>query len=115
MRGSVERRHICKPINRVCTGPIWLKNVAVDPVTVLPDIANCNLRQVSWVIPSGQYSDHAAIDTVAGPSWVAAIVNAIGNSPCRHADNSTYWDSTAIIITWDDWGGWCDHEAPTLL
>jgi phospholipase C len=42
-------------------------------------------------------------------------VNAIGNSPCRNADNSTYWDSTAIIITWDDWGGWYDHEAPTLL
>ena len=39
-----------------------------------------------------------------GPSWVAAIVNAIGNSP--------YWSNTAIIIVWDDWGGWYDHVPP---
>jgi phospholipase C len=36
-----------------------------------------------------------------GPLWVGAVVNAIGQSP--------YWSSTAIIITWDDWGGWFDH------
>ena len=39
-----------------------------------------------------------------GPSWVASVVNAIGNSP--------YWASTAIFITWDDWGGWYDHVPP---
>jgi phospholipase C len=39
-----------------------------------------------------------------GPSWVAAVVNAIGKSP--------YWSHTAIIITWDDWGGWYDHVPP---
>jgi phospholipase C len=33
-------------------------------------------------------------------------VNAIGNSP--------YWQSTAIIVTWDDWGGWYDHKLPVL-
>ena len=38
---------------------------------------------------------------------MASIVNAIGGSP--------YWSSTAIIITWDDWGGWYDHVAPTIL
>ena len=27
----------------------------------------------------------------------------------------TYWQDTAIFITWDDWGGWYDHEPPTLL
>jgi phospholipase C len=35
---------------------------------------------------------------------VASVVNAIGNSP--------YWESTAIFITWDDWGGWYDHVPP---
>jgi phospholipase C len=38
---------------------------------------------------------------------VAAILNAIGNSP--------YWANTAIIITWDDWGGWYDHVAPKVV
>jgi phospholipase C len=41
-----------------------------------------------------------------GPSWVASIVNAVGNSP--------YWSDTAIFITWDDWGGWYDHVPPTI-
>jgi phospholipase C len=38
---------------------------------------------------------------------VASIVNAIGNSP--------YWADTAIIITWDDWGGFYDHVAPNVI
>ena len=46
---------------------------------------------------------------------MASIVNAIGGSPCKNPDGSSYWDSTAIFITWDDWGGWYDHEPPTIL
>ena len=38
---------------------------------------------------------------------MASIVNAIGNSQ--------YWDNTVILITWDDWGGWYDHVAPTVI
>ena len=45
---------------------------------------------------------------------MAAIVNAIGHSTA--CDNNTgYWNNTAILITWDDWGGWYDHEPPTIL
>lgn len=108
-------RHICEPSNRECTGAIWQKNVALNPVEALTDIGACNLRGVSWIIPSAQFSDHAKINVGAGPSWVAKIVDAIGNSSCRNSDRSSYWDSTAILITWDDWGGWYDHEAPTIL
>jgi phospholipase C len=70
---------------------------------------------VSWVIPTGQNSDHANINNGGGPSWVASIVNAIGTSTCTNADGSSYWNSTAIFIAWDDWGGWYDHEPPTFL
>jgi phospholipase C len=45
---------------------------------------------------------------------VASIVNAVGRSKCKNLDGSSYWDSTAIIITWDDWGGWYDHVPPTI-
>jgi phospholipase C len=45
---------------------------------------------------------------------VAAIVNAIGNSTACD-NNGGYWQDTAIFITWDDWGGWYDHENPTIL
>jgi phospholipase C len=74
---------------------------------------------VIWVIPTGQNSDHPGPNgNTGGPSWVSSIVNKIGQSPCTDTVNGkrlTYWQDTAIIITWDDWGGWYDHEPPTLL
>jgi phospholipase C len=62
---------------------------------------------VSWVIPTFTESDHPRTTKDTGPSWVASIVNAIGESP--------YWSDTAIIITWDDWGGFYDHVPPAQL
>ena len=45
---------------------------------------------------------------------MASIVNAIGSSTTCDT-NTGYWRNTAILITWDDWGGWYDHESPTIL
>ena len=108
--------HICQSSGPggVCTGQDWSKNVNLTPANVLNDIANCNLRSVSWVIPTGANSDHANSNDGGGPSWVAAIVNAIGKSKACD-DNIGYWNNTAIFITWDDWGGWYDHVRPTIL
>jgi phospholipase C len=80
-------------------------NISIPEKNVLNDIADGALPSMSWVIPDAENSDHpgySAKDT--GPSWVASIVNAIGKSQ--------YWDSTAIIIVWDDWGGFYDPVAP---
>jgi phospholipase C len=103
--------HICEvqTINGTltCTGPDWTNNVIIPQSQVLQDIANSQLAQVTWVIPDGAQSDHAESNNGSGPSWVAAIVNEIGNSQ--------YWANTAIIITWDDWGGWYDHVAPKVV
>jgi phospholipase C len=104
-------QHICRPATvsgiLTCTGPDWSGSVVIPQTQVLKDIANGQLAQVSWVIPDGAASDHALTNDGGGPSWVAALVNAIGNSP--------YWANTAIIITWDDWGGWYDHVAPKVI
>jgi len=103
--------HICQQQNvngtLTCEGPEWTANVIIPQKQVLTDIANGQLAQVSWVIPTGTDSDHAGSNDGSGPSWVASIVNAIGNS--------SYWANTAIIITWDDWGGWFDHVAPKVI
>jgi phospholipase C len=104
--------HMCgpnatPPNATACVGPDWTGSdpkVVISKTQVLTDIANSNLPQVSWVIPTGQASDHPESNDGSGPSWVAAVVNAIGNSP--------YWANTAIFITWDDWGGWYDHVPP---
>jgi phospholipase C len=108
--------HICVPVDSKCTGQEWTANVELNPTAVLSDIStNCNLRGVSWVIPDSFNSDHISnVKNTGGPSWVASIVNAVGQSPCTNSDGSSYWSTTAIIITWDDWGGWYDHEAPTI-
>ena len=88
-------------------GPDWANDVVLKPAQVLTDIANGQLANVSWVIPGGQESDHPGGNAGLGPSWVASIVNAIGQSQ--------YWDNTVILITWDDWGGWYDHVPPTII
>jgi phospholipase C len=93
-------------IQHIRLGADWTNNVILQQTQVLNDIANGQLPTVSWVIPSGQASDHSNETNGTGPAWVASIVNAIGSSP--------YWANTAIFITWDDWGGWYDHVAPTI-
>jgi len=108
--------HICQSTGPggKCAGTDWANNVDLVPAHVLNDIANCSLRSISWVIPTGQNSDHASSNDGGGPSWVSAIVNALGNS--TGCDGGTgYWNNTAILIAWDDWGGWYDHERPTFL
>ncbi len=96
---------------------------------ILTDIMNCNLQQISWVTPDGAWSDHPgddAKDLNLGPSWVADIVDAIGNSGSQSLGGGQcdYWgnnpgdngntsiEPTAIFITWDDWGGFYDHVPP---
>jgi phospholipase C len=105
-------QHMCgpnatPPNATACTGSDWTNNVVLTNTQVLTDIANGQLATVSWVIPTGLDSDHALSNDGSGPSWVTSVVNAIGNS--------SYWSNTAIIITWDDWGGWYDHVAPQIL
>jgi phospholipase C len=86
-------------------GPAW-SNVVMPETTILSDITSGKLAQVSWVNPTCAESDHASCNTGAGPAWVASIVNAVGKSK--------YWNSTAIFVVWDDWGGWFDHVKPPV-
>jgi phospholipase C len=86
--------------------PEMAANVITPSSQVLTDVANGQLADVVWVIPARAASDHPQVTDGSGPSWVASIVNAIGKSQ--------YWNNTAIFITWDDWGGFYDHVAPTV-
>src|SRR5450631_346852 len=102
-------QHICgpnvpPPNATACVGADWTNNVILNQTQILSDISSNQLKDVNWVIPNGQSSDHAGTNDGTGPAWVASVVNAIGNSP--------YWANTAIFITWDDWGGWYDHVPP---
>ncbi len=82
----------------------WGTNVVDPQAKLFTDIKYRRLPSVSWVIPTGEYSDHPGMPRDYGPDWIGSIVNAIGES--------SYWNSTAIFIVWDDWGGFYDHVAP---
>jgi phospholipase C len=62
------------------------------------------LPAVSWVVPSGRFSEHPPSSTRAGQAYVTSVINAIMQGPD--------WPSTAIFVTWDDWGGFYDHVRP---
>ena len=96
-------------IQAVRQGPEWASNISTPETNIFSDISNGQLAAVSWVIPSQPDSDHPGDNHGPdnGPDWVAQVVNALGKS--------SYWDSTAIIVVWDDWGGFYDHVPPAFL
>jgi phospholipase C len=79
-------------------------HISMPQTNIFSDITNRKLQAVSWIIPDENDSDHPGTSSDTGPSWVASIVNAIGES--------AYWKSTAIVIVWDDWGGLYDNLNP---
>ncbi|HXM19838.1 MAG TPA: alkaline phosphatase family protein [Terriglobales bacterium] len=103
--------HVCVPSNGNCTRSDW-KNVDLKDTDIFADIPNCKLANVSWVIPDGSYSDHPGGLREGGPDWVASIVSLVGNSNGACDNGKGYWNDTAILITWDDWGGFYDHVPP---
>ncbi len=88
-------------------GQEWSQNVSSPETNIFNDVSAGTLASMSWVIPDLENSDHPKSGSDTGPSWVASVVNAIGESP--------YWSSTAIIVVWDDWGGFYDHEPPPFF
>ncbi|MGC1379563.1 MAG: alkaline phosphatase family protein [Candidatus Baltobacteraceae bacterium] len=106
-RGSGSLWNAFDMIYPVRYGPEWTENISMPETNVFNDISAGNLATVSWVIPELENSDHPSSDADDGPSWVADLVNAIGESQ--------YWNSTAIVIVWDDWGGFYDHEPPPFF
>jgi phospholipase C len=80
----------------------------VVPVeTFLPDLQAGKLPQVAWVTPPYPQSDHPPHSICAGENWFVELMNELGQSP--------YWDSTAVVLTWDDFGGFYDHVPPPHL
>jgi phospholipase C len=94
-------------IKYVRYGPDWSSDVVAPQTKILTDPRAGKLAQVTWVSPSRRDSDHPEARSPLGPAWVASVVNAVGES--------RYWKSTAVIILWDDWGGWYDNVPPPQL
>ncbi|MEO7017528.1 MAG: alkaline phosphatase family protein [Leifsonia sp.] len=68
---------------------------------------NGSLPAVSWIDPSGSVSEHPPALVSTGQSYVTGLINTIMKSPD--------WNSTAIFLSWDDWGGFYDHVKPPVV
>ncbi len=90
-----------------------------DMAPIFDALYKCTLPQVSWVIPDLKWSDHGGETEPYGPSFVGDIIDAVGGgmsgSTCNGANSGKYWSTepTAILLVWDDWGGWFDHINPS--
>jgi phospholipase C len=65
------------------------------------------LPAVSWVVPNGTVSEHPTALVSAGQTYVTGLINTIMQS--------SEWNSTAIFLSWDDWGGFYDHVVPPAV
>jgi phospholipase C len=74
----------------------------------LAQVQNGRLPAVSWIVP-GPASDHpqSGLGIRASQAYVTRLINAIGRSDI--------WNSSAIFLTWDDWGGFYDHVMPPVV
>jgi phospholipase C len=104
-QGGHSQMKVMDGIKHVRFGPMWEK--VVDNEEFLPDLENAALPQVSWLIPPDGLNDHprgGKASMCAGENWTVEILNALQQSP--------YWEETAVVLTWDDFGGFYDHVAP---
>jgi len=94
-------------INHIRNGDQWSTNVL--PVNDFTSDVQTSLAAVTWITPLGPYSDHPGpkLNMCVGEGWTVQIINAIMNSP--------FWNSTAIFLTWDDFGGFYDHVPPPTV
>jgi phospholipase C len=90
-------------VKHIYDGPDWAK-VITPQKTFLADVPRGKLANFTWITPICKNSDHVNCGGGFGPSWVATLVNTIGKSK--------FWDSTAIFVQWDDWGGLYDPVPP---
>ena len=108
----------CSPVpQRARTPGIWNPLPYFDTVKQDGELGNIrDLREfyaaardgtlpaVVWITPAAPYSEHPPALVSRGQAYVTGLINTIMRSPD--------WNSTAIFLTWDDWGGFYDHVPP---
>jgi phospholipase C len=100
-------------VRHIRQGPLWQSRV-LPHGQFAADAASGNLPAVSWLIPNFDVSEHPTVNAFAGTTmnvsvcagenWTVQQINAIMRGPL--------WPTTAIVLTWDDFGGFYDHVPP---
>lgn len=93
-------------IKHIRYSSLWKTNV-VATGQFIADVQAGTLPQVSWVVSNEQASEHPPYSVCEGENWTVKQINALMQSPL--------WSSTAVFLTWDDFGGFYDHVPPPRL
>jgi phospholipase C len=101
-RGPNEWVQPLRMVRHVRFSSMW--NDVVSSDQFIPDLNGGKLPSVSWVTPPFPLSDHPPLSVCKGENWSVRLMNAIMSSK--------YWKSTAVVLTWDDFGGFYDHVPP---
>ncbi|MGH2807026.1 MAG: phospholipase C [Actinomycetota bacterium] len=97
-------RNALHAIEHIRFSKYWDTHV-VPERRAMPDITHGNLKTVSWVTPPEKYNEHPGVKSVCeGENWTVRYLNTLMSSE--------YWESTAVILFWDDFGGFYDHVEP---
>src|ERR1700681_3082253 len=89
-------------IKHIRNTSLWTSKVVPDGQFV-EDARNGRLPAVSWLV-TGVASEHPPYSTCKGENWTVEQLNAVMEGPD--------WASTAVFLTWDDFGGFYDHVPP---
>ena len=75
----------------------------VDLEEYYVDLENGTLPAVAYIAPSGP-SEHPPGSVMAGQRFVRSLIQGLMRSDA--------WETSALMVTYDDWGGWYDHVLP---
>ena len=84
----------------------WKTNVT-GVQNFVRDVKNNNLAAITWLVPDLKHSEHPIASECVGQNWTVREIDSVMESP--------YWKNTAIILTWDDYGGFYDHVPPPRM
>jgi phospholipase C len=89
-------------IKHIRYGPDW--KFVVPTEDFMKDAASGNLPTVSWIVTPAKVSEHPPASVCVGENWTVQMLNTLMQGPD--------WSSTAVFLTWDDFGGFYDHVPP---
>ena len=95
-------------------GNDFAKHVRFPEVAVESAISNCRLPAVSFVNAPTFASDLAGTLSAGGPSFVGGLYLVLSETVFQARSRCRYYNDTAVVVTWDDSGGWSDHVAPPI-
>jgi phospholipase C len=89
-------------IDRFLDDP-WLNRHIVDLEQYYVDVESGTLPTISYMVSTGP-SEHPVGRVIAGQRFVRSLIQSLMQSK--------FWESSAFLVTYDDWGGWYDHVRP---